>query len=317
MDNRSPISDRITDDDDTTMIPEVAYLSAQQLQRTRPCLITLMGFEIGKLYPLRSSLVIGRGSAADLRLQGSGISREHCRILIEAEGVILEDRNSSNGTYINGRRIWQQVLKDGDKIQLGPSTVLRFTYCDELEEKVARQLGELALRDSLTNAYSKRYFLDRLDSEVHFSLRHQSSLSLLLFDLDNFKQINDRYGHLAGDWVLAQFAERVQVSIRNEDIFARYGGEEFVVLTRDAEGDLGLSLANRLRRQVEHLILDYRGQLISITTSIGLASMPLMGITSSNHLIAAADQALYSAKAMGRNCVMVYNPELNELPAKA
>ncbi|NJK62513.1 MAG: GGDEF domain-containing protein [Synechococcaceae cyanobacterium SM2_3_1] len=307
----------MTDEDDTTVIPEVAYLSAQQLQRTRPCLITLMGFEIGKLYPLRSSLIIGRGAAADLRLQGSGISREHCRILLKAEGVILEDRNSSNGTYLNGRRIWREVLTDGDKIQIGSSTVLRFTYCDELEERVARLLGDLALRDSLTNAYSKRYFMDRLDSEVHFSLRQQSCLSLLLFDLDNFKQINDRYGHLAGDWVLARFAERVQINIRNEDIFARYGGEEFVVLTRDTAGDLGLSLANRLRQQVENLILNYEGRLISLTTSIGLATMPLGGITSASHLIAAADQALYSAKAMGRNCVMVFNPEFHEMPVQA
>jgi diguanylate cyclase (GGDEF)-like protein len=314
MDNRASVSDRISDEDDTTVIPEAAYLSGQQFSRTRPCLIILMGLEIGKLYPLLSSLVIGRGAAVDLQLQGSGISREHCRVLVEAKGVILEDRNSSNGTYLNGQRVRREVLKDGDKIQIGPSTILKFTYCDALEETVAQQLGDLALRDSLTNAFSKRYFLNRLDSEVHYSLRHQSSLSLLLFDLDNFKLVNDRYGHLAGDWVLAQFAEQVQINIRNEDIFARYGGEEFVVLTRNVERDLGLSLASRLRHQVEHLTLNFRGQPISITTSIGLASMPLMGITSANHLIAAADQALYSAKAMGRNCVMVYNPEFQELP---
>src|SRR5205085_10444895 len=139
----------------------------------------------------------------------------------------VEDLQSRNGTFVNGTRITVVVeLKDGDKIQLGRASVLRFGFHDDLDESFHENLLSSALRDGLTKLFNKRYLMDRLDSELKFALRHQTTLSLLLLDLDHFKKINDTRGHLAGDMVLANVAGNLAKAVRNEDVVARYGGEE-------------------------------------------------------------------------------------------
>src|SRR5690606_11394820 len=123
-----------------------------------------------------------------------------------------------NGTFCNGQRTARHALTDGDKIQLGRSTMLRFTYVDEHDESLQRQMFDSALRDGLTRAFNKRYFTERMRAEFHFAKRHDVPLSLLLLDLDHFKQVNDRHGHVAGDFVLTEFADSVQSRVRNEDV---------------------------------------------------------------------------------------------------
>src|SRR5690606_26447697 len=125
-----------------------------------------------------------------------------------------------NGTFVNGQQVEAQLLKDGDKIQVGTTTILKFSYHDDLEEQFQRKMYEGALRDGLTKAFNKKYFEDRLQSEVAFALRHGTALSLIMLDLDLFKRINDTYGHLAGDYVLTTFSSSVISTIRKEDVFA-------------------------------------------------------------------------------------------------
>src|SRR5262249_4012120 len=155
------------------------------------------------------------------------ISRHHARIVYESGTAWVEDLRSRNGTYVNGKKIGVRTeLRDGDKLQIGRTTVLRFAFQDALDEAFHENLLSSALRDGLTKLFNKRYLMDRLDSELKFAQRHETSVSLLMIDVDHFKKINDTRGHLAGDAVLTQFAHVLSRAVRNEDVVARFGGEE-------------------------------------------------------------------------------------------
>src|SRR5581483_6850222 len=155
------------------------------------------------------------------------------RVLQIGGEVTIEDLKSANGTVVNGEPVGATAaLKDGDKIRLGSTTILKFTYHDHLDESFQQQMYDAALRDALTKAFNKKYFLDRLETELAYAKRHAAHLSLLMIDIDHFKQVNDTYGHLAGDFVLSRIARIALGTVRTEDVFARYGGEEFGVICR-------------------------------------------------------------------------------------
>lgn len=298
------------DEDDVTTILEVAAIQQTETERNRAYLIVLAGSNVGEMVPLDRSLTLGRGAAAGLRLQDEGISRLHCKISQTVTGeVYVEDLDSSNGTFCNGERVTRHLLADGDKIQIGRTAILKFTYHDQLDESFQRKMFDSALRDSLTRAYNKRYFSDRLDSELRFALRHHSALALLLLDLDHFKQINDSYGHLAGDDALITFANHVQSTIRNEDVFARYGGEEFAIISRGISRHDAAVFAERLRKGVAALVVDAGDVSFKITVSIGVATVPESRASGPEDLIKAADAALYRAKTRGRNQVALSEPD--------
>jgi len=272
----------------------------------RAQLVVLAGANVGAMYSLYGTLGIGRGRDADIRIQGDGISRQHARIRVGIEDVQFEDLGSTNGSFVNGERASRCPLQDGDKIQLGSATILKFTYQDEIDEDFQRQMFESASRDALTQIYNKRFFLERLHSEFAFSMRHKALLSLIIFDIDHFKQINDTYGHLAGDYVLATLAKAVSPMIRSEDVFARYGGEEFVIMSRSTDPPSAAVVAERLRISIEAHKFVHDGKPMPVTVSVGLATMPNAAIKASDDLISAADKALYEAKRSGRNRVVQY-----------
>ena len=168
---------------------------------------------------------------------------------------------------------------------------------------------QLSSWDGLTGAYNKRYFMDRLDSEIKFSLRHKVNLALMLLDLDKFKDVNDTYGHLAGDNVLAMFAKAMHKSIRNEDVLARYGGEEFAIITRSISRADVHRFAERLCRETSELVVESEGVRIPISVSIGVATVPEDRANSPEELIKRADDMLYEAKRLGRNRVVISEPE--------
>jgi diguanylate cyclase (GGDEF)-like protein len=248
---------------------------------------------------------MGRGQSTDIQLLDEGISRKHAQIVMEGGEMIVEDLDSRNGTFANGARVRRHVLRDGDKIQVGSTTILKFTYHDHLDESFQRQMYESALRDGLTKAFNKKYFLDRVDSEFRFARRHRVPLSLLLFDVDHFKKINDGAGHQAGDHVLAALARRVAETIRAEDVFARYGGEEFGVICRAVDLPGATTFAERLRAIVEKQPFEFDNHVLPVTVSVGVAGLPQVDAADASSLIAAADEALYSAKRAGRNRVAV------------
>jgi diguanylate cyclase (GGDEF)-like protein len=257
-------------------------------------------------------LFLSRVSNADIRLVDDGISRLHCRVRLLPDGLFVEDLASRNGTFCNGQKVTKTMIKDGDKLQLGRTTILKFTFQDRMDESFQQRMLDSALRDPLTSVYNKRYFGDRLASEFHFATRHNSHLAVLLLDLDRFKAVNDTYGHLAGDKVLVGFAELLNSSIRNEDVLARYGGEEFVIISRQISQKDVLRFADRLRKQTELLAINYEDKILKVTCSIGVATYPELVCERAEQLVDAADRALYVAKSSGRNRVCVHPSEFEQ-----
>jgi two-component system cell cycle response regulator len=193
--------------------------------RDRAYLIVLSGLNVGEMFRIGDrDVFVGRAQDCEVQVSDDGVSRRHALVRGAKTEIWLEDTQSRNGTFVNGERVTRQRLVDGDKIQIGAATVLKFTYSDDLDETFQRRMYESALRDPLTKAFNKRYFLDRLESEFRFARRHEVPLSLVLMDIDHFKSVNDNHGHIVGDQVLVAFARRIHDVIRNEDVFARYCG---------------------------------------------------------------------------------------------
>jgi diguanylate cyclase (GGDEF)-like protein len=275
--------------------------------RDRAYLIVLAGAAVGEMYKIsKDQTVIGRGSQADIQVIDEGISRRHAAIQLEGERVVVLDLGSTNGTYLNGERVENNHgLRDGDKIQVGSTTILKFTFHDSLDENFQRQMYESALRDGLTKAFNKKYFLERLESEFAYALRHKTPLSLVMFDIDHFKKINDTHGHLTGDHALVTLATLIGQTIRKEDVFARYGGEEFAVICRGVDLVGAQLFGERIRSRVEALKFTYNGVQLGMTVSVGVATVTELGMRQMLDLIGITDDALYQAKRQGRNRVIV------------
>lgn len=268
----------------------------------RPYLIVLAGAHVGELHPLsQPRTILGRGPTADLRLMDEGVSRVHAEIVVRGNEVFARDLGSLNGTYHNGRRAAFCTLADGDKLVIGAMAALKFSFQDGLEEAFQRELYASAVRDPLTQALRKEFFLERLQAEVAFALRHSAPLALIFWDFDNFKRLNDQYGHPAGDRVLSTISQAIGHTIRCEDALGRWGGEEFALICRGTTPDEAFRAAERLRRLVERTSVELAHSMVNVTASFGLACCPAPGIASASDLLLAADAAMYRAKAAGKN----------------
>jgi two-component system cell cycle response regulator len=308
----------VTDEwDEETGATDIEELQRSGSSARRACLTVLTGTLSGQLFKItKGNVNIGRSPQAELRLDDDGISRNHARIRHEASKLWVEDLESRNGTFLNGERLKQPVeLRDGDKIQVGRGTVLRFGFQDALDESFHENLLSSALRDGLTKLFNKRYLMDRLDSELKFAVRHETALSFLLIDIDQFKKVNDTYGHLAGDAVLTSCAQVLGRAVRNEDVVARFGGDEFAIILRAIGIEPAFQMAERLRKLVEASTASMASSAsfggaassgagaLHATVSIGVAGFPSSPVHTPDRLVEAADQALYRAKADGRNRV--------------
>lgn len=297
------------DDGEATRVAHIKELQDElraRSQRDRAYLIVLQGSNVGEMHEIeRGEMVLGRGQTASVRLNDEGVSRKHARVIRSGDNYIIEDLNSSNGTLVNGTSVTQRILEDGDKISLGSITILKFTYHDHLDVDFQQRMLDAALRDGLTKAFNKRYFVGRLETELAYAKRHITPLSLVMFDVDHFKRVNDTYGHLAGDYVLMRISKITQNTVRTEDVFARYGGEEFAVLCRGVNLSNAGILGERLRSAMELSTFEHEGTRMPITISVGVAAFPELQIETPEQLIGAADEALYQAKRTGRNRVLL------------
>lgn len=278
--------------------------------KKRAFVVVLSGDRMGEMFPLRSDrTTIGRGLQTDVRINDEGISRTHAVVEMDDGDYLLSDAGSTNGTFANGNKVDRYKLQEGDKIQIGASSVLKFTYHDDLDEDFQRNLYESALRDRLTGIFNRGYFANRLESDVAFALRHGKPLSLVMFDVDDFKQINDDYGHPVGDQVLAALAHRVLGTTRSEDIFARYGGEEFALICRDVDAMRARKAAHRIMETVGGKAFEVGDRNLQVTVSVGVADLGMLVEPKAEALVEAADAALYLAKRSGKNRVEIYDPE--------
>ena len=270
-----------------------------------PSVIVVSGKEsVGKMFKLTGEMVIGRVPSADIYLDDDGISRKHARIVVRPDGSVhLEDLGSTNGTFHQGQRIDRRKLEDGDKIQIGSTIILKFSYQDAIDEALQKNLYDSATRDPLTKLYNKKHFADVLRKELAYASRNGVELSLVIFDVDHFKRVNDTFGHPCGDHVLARLAATVGGCIRTEDLLARYGGEEFALVLREISEDNAISCAERIRATVAAEDFIFRDTKIPITVSLGVATFDGTNHPRPDDLVAAADAYLYKAKRGGRNRV--------------
>ncbi|GAC1532874.1 MAG: GGDEF domain-containing protein [Polyangiales bacterium] len=296
------------DDEDCTSVASRADLDAAlagKSTRQRPCLVVVSGAgSVGKMLPVEGDMVIGRAPSIDFPLVEDGVSRRHAKLEVSASGAVeLVDLDSRNGTFVNGARVTRRTLHDGDKIQIGNATILKFSYQDALDEALQRNLYDSATRDGLTRVFNKKTFTESLAREFAFALRHRRPLSLIMFDVDHFKRVNDTHGHPAGDHVLQQLGQTASASIRGEDLIARVGGEEFALLLRDIHERQAVACAERLRASIEASVFAFGGKIIPVTISLGVATLVDGNHAKPDLLVEAADKNLYLAKHGGRNRV--------------
>jgi diguanylate cyclase (GGDEF)-like protein len=268
-----------------------------------PVLSVVAGAQVGMTVLLNgSTLTIGRDAASDIPLIGSGISRNHCRIERRSRTTfIISDLNSTNGMFVNGSKSKVHELVDGDLIKLGPYTVLK--YCIENTTDVRTRIRhyEQSIHDDLTGLFNRRYFDSRFRHEFAYAKRHGDLLSVILFDLDRFKDINDEFGHAAGDFVIQRLAARLSGHLRSEDILARYGGEEFAIILRGHNERQAYLTAERVRTFIEGLAFPLGESQRSLTISLGTSTLGSEGPSTVDDVIAEADKNLYEAKSGGRN----------------
>ncbi len=270
-----------------------------------PVITVIAGRATGRTTRLpEGELLLGRAPELTLSFADPGVSRRHARIVYDGARAWVEDLGSTNGTWVNDVSITAPTaLTDGDCVRLGVACAMRFGLRSVLEGEVQERLYDAATRDSLTGAYNRRFFDEALEVEWAWFKRSGNPFSVVMFDLDHFKAVNDRYGHAAGDVVLRDRGAIVRQTVRREDLFARIGGEEFVVLARTTPLQPALVLAERLRALVAAHSFQHGGARIRATLSLGVAAADASAMASGPDVVGLADQALYRAKRSGRDRV--------------
>jgi two-component system, cell cycle response regulator len=266
-------------------------------------LVVIYGLELGRKYDLgQKEVLIGRSSKAEIQVDQESISRNHACITNTSRGVHIKDLGSTNGTFVNDELVKAETaLRNGDLVKIG-RTIFKFIAGGNIETAYHDEIYRLTTMDGLTQIYNRRYFEEALEREVSRSRRYERNLTLVMFDVDHFKQVNDRYGHLAGDYVLKQLASTLRTRIRREDVFARYGGEEFGLLLPEIDLPGAVKLADKARRLVDKQRFEFDKNVIPISISLGVAALTGEH-RGAEDLKRAADSKLYEAKATGRNRV--------------
>ncbi|MBN2339931.1 MAG: diguanylate cyclase [Deltaproteobacteria bacterium] len=261
------------------------------------------GTDLGKKWVLnKPQISIGRGANNDIVIETQAVSRRHSILELNDKQRILRDMNSTNGTYINGEKISSRQLQPGDQVKIG-DRVFKYLVGSDIESVYHEEIYRMTIVDGLTGIYNKRFFLDELSREAERARRYERPLSLIMFDIDHFKQINDTYGHVAGDAVLQTLSKLVQANIRQSEIFARYGGEEFAILIPEITINGASSLAEKIRNLISEHHFQFENQRIPVTVSLGVDVLNHDN-PSPKALIKRADQKLYQAKKAGRNRVV-------------
>lgn len=274
-----------------------------------PCLVQYNGANIGTRYLLyKEKTNIGRSADCDISLPDISISRQHAFIYNDKSGVFVEDTNSSNGTFVNEKKITSKSqLKDQDTLRLG-TLLLKFFSKDNVDGFIQDKIYRLATIDAGTQIFNKQYLQDTLENQFRKAKSSGKDLTIIYFDLDHFKKVNDTYGHVAGDQVLRDIAKLVKKTVRKEDTFARFGGEEFVIILPNTNLEQAIKIAETIKQKCETFVQNIIYELNGIKTqadyiqtiSLGLATCQQQ-MNSPKDLLEAADQKLYQSKKNGRN----------------
>ena len=298
---------RVSFKDQTTSASQTVLTEAGDA-RPRPanqngCLIVIYGHEMGRRVQVGAEpLTIGRSPNCEVPIDQESVSRKHCQIRFEDGGFLVRDLGSTNGTYVNDDLIEPQGrLRHGDQLKVG-RTILKFIVGDDVEVQYHEEIYRLMTTDGLTQLNNKRYFDEMLDREVARAKRYKRTFSLLVFDLDHFKAVNDRFGHLAGDAILRQLGAVLLGRLRVNDVLARVGGEEFALITPEVGLDGAKELAGKINRLIGDTRFEFEGSPIEVTVSVGVAEWQAH-YEDAWDLFKAADDKMYEAKRAGRNQV--------------
>ena len=270
------------------------------------CLVVIYSPErsdLGKRHLLdKDKMRVGRDRDNDIVLNSDSVSRRHARFEHRDGHLFVVDLDSTNGTFVNDgtEPSTHAQLRKGDQIKIG-DTIFKYLSGSDVESQYHETIFNMTIKDGLTDISNKRQLDNVMAKEISRAQRHERPLSLLMIDIDHFKDVNDTYGHLAGDSVLKDLAAILQKRLRPDDEVARYGGEEFAAILPETPVGGAAKIAEDLRRLVEQHDFVVEGEHIRVTISIGAAELG-RGQTM-NQFYKAADEALYEAKRGGRNQV--------------
>ena len=299
---RVPFKDQTTSASQT-VLTEVGQARASRPANENACLVVIYGHEMGRRVQVGTEpLTIGRSPNCEVPIDQESVSRKHCRIQLEDGEFLVRDLGSTNGTYVNDDLVeFHGRLRHGDQLKVG-RTILKFIVGDDVEVQYHEEIYRLMTTDGLTQLNNKRYFDEMLDREVARAKRYKRTFSLLVFDLDHFKHVNDRFGHLAGDAILRQLGAVLLGRLRVNDVLARIGGEEFALITPEVSLDGAKDLAGKINRLIGDTRFEFEGSPVDITVSVGVAEWQAQ-YEDAWDLFKAADDKMYEAKRAGRNQV--------------
>jgi two-component system, cell cycle response regulator len=289
-----------SDGSDKTVIAQDTFkLRLQEAGKAPPSLVLVVGpIELmGKQWYLdKGDLIIGRNPQCHIYVEDKSISKSHARVMPVGAQVVLVDLGSTNGT--NSPR----PLANNDLIKVG-NALFKFLEKGNIETVSLQKTYDRTQVDGLTEIYNKVAFLARSEELFKRALLTETPLSLIVFDIDNFKQVNDKYGHAAGDYVLKELSSVIQNTlIRANDFFARFGGEEFCLLLAGSPLKRAVEIAERIRSTIEKHPFNFEGTPLQITISLGVATVEA-SMTTPQQLFEKADQASYVSKRTGKNRV--------------
>jgi two-component system cell cycle response regulator len=288
----------------TLILSRPVNVPTQEGPRGEACIILLHppGPEIGKRTPLiQQRYIVGRDTDVDLVISRSSVSRQHSQLVQDGDGQwFVEDLGSTNGTFVNEERVTRRRLTDGDQVRFGDA-IFKFLNSSNIESAYHEEIYRMTILDGLTGVHNKRYFLEFLERELASAQRHRHALSLVMFDIDHFKKVNDQRGHLAGDAVLKDLCGRLKPRIRREDLLARYGGEEFAAVLNCTSLEGAVFFAEHVRHLIAERPCMFDNEPIEFTVSLGVACYQGEEPVDVAALIRRADENLYAAKHGGRN----------------
>lgn len=275
----------------------------------RPMLKELHGAELRPPILIdKPDIFIGRDPSCEIMLDDIKVSRRHAQIIYEnfedraaVPRVRIKDLGSTNKTFVNSQEIAEAELRDNDTISIG-STSFGLFLRDESNIRAEQRLVELASNDGLTGLRNRAYFDMAYPREFSKARAQGRELSIIIFDLDHFKKINDGHGHPIGDHVLREMGRIAATTSRSRDLAARYGGEEFVFVLPETGLENACMLAERLRKRVEEHNFSVGSHELKVSISAGVASLSEAEAEPAE-LLKFADKALYKAKETGRNRV--------------
>jgi diguanylate cyclase (GGDEF)-like protein len=286
-----------------TVLTEVGEARGTRSAAANGCLIVIYGPEMGRRVRVGTEpLTIGRSAQCEVQIDQESISRAHCQIRFNGDDFLVRDMGSTNGTYVNDDIVEAEGrLRHGDQLKVG-RTILKFIIGDDVEVQYHEEIYRLMTTDGLTQLHNKRYFDEVLDKEVARAKRYKRTFSLLVFDVDHFKAINDEFGHLAGDAILRQLGAVLKGRLRVNDVLARIGGEEFALITPEVGLEGAKELGGKINRLIRDTRFEFEGTRVNVTISVGVAEWQAH-YEDAWDLHKTADDKMYEAKRSGRDRV--------------